>query len=371
MNRNSTKNIFVVCPANYATGGPLLLHQLAFKLVQKGLNAKMFYIHAKEGESPVHDFYREMNVPYTTQMEDSTQNTLIIPEVFTSLLFKYPQSKKVIWWLSVDNFLDAIKSERVNPVSFFISVEKYLTNVIYRLKFAFFILYLSIKSFKKRYRERLRLYATLPNLSKKIKSGEYELPQNWVQSHYAKCYLGKIGINNCIYLSDYLDPVFIVDAQKTAFTNENKKNVIAYNPKKGFEVTQRLINASKDIEWVPIENMTPAQVRQLLVEAKVYIDFGNHPGKDRIPREAAISGCIVVTNKKGSANYFEDVPIPDSYKIEYSTDKEKGIIDFFKLCFAEYEQRIKEFETYRKFIENEEFAFNKDLDKIIRQNLSE
>ena len=51
--------------------------------------------------------------------------------------------------------------------------------------------------------------------------------------------------------------------------------------------------------------MTPEQVVDLMSESKVYIDFGNHPGKDRIPREAVINGCCVITGVRGSARFKE------------------------------------------------------------------
>jgi len=47
----------------------------------------------------------------------------------------------------------------------------------------------------------------------------------------------------------------------------------------------------------------------------MYIDFGTHPGKDRIPREAALRNCIVLTNRNGAADNNVDVPIPNEYKI--------------------------------------------------------
>lgn len=73
-------------------------------------------------------------------------------------------------------------------------------------------------------------------------------------------------------------------------------------------------------------------------KSKVYIDFGNHPGKDRIPREAAISGCIVITGKRGAAAFAEDVCIPETYKFDESCAKKKilyhasGIVSVILMC---------------------------------------
>ena len=35
---------------------------------------------------------------------------------------------------------------------------------------------------------------------------------------------------------------------------------------------------------------------------QVYIDFGHHPGQDRLPREAVQCGCVVITGTRGSGN---------------------------------------------------------------------
>lgn len=60
---------------------------------------------------------------------------------------------------------------------------------------------------------------------------------------------------------------------------------------------------AQDLRWVPLIGMTTEEMRSCMSKSKVYIDFGNHPGKDRIPREAAISGCIVITGKRGAAAF--------------------------------------------------------------------
>jgi len=63
------------------------------------------------------------------------------------------------------------------------------------------------------------------------------------------------------------------------------------------------------------DRISPEEVTTLLHRAKIYIDFGPHPGMDRLPREAAIANCIVITNRSGAARYEEDVPIPSIYKV--------------------------------------------------------
>ena len=96
--------IYIACPANLATGGPYLLHQLANKLIQMGYNAKMFYTYVTINKNPVHEFYEDMKIPYSIEIENNSANLLIMPEILTNFIFKYDTIKKVIWWLSVDGF---------------------------------------------------------------------------------------------------------------------------------------------------------------------------------------------------------------------------------------------------------------------------
>lgn len=94
---------------------------------------------------------------------------------------------------------------------------------------------------------------------------------------------------------------------------------------------------SPDVNWVPLVNMTNDQVKQKMLNSKVYIDFGNHPGKDRFPREAAISGCCIITGKRGAANYYEDVRIPEKFKFNQYKTKPENIIHRIRECLDSFE----------------------------------
>lgn len=98
---------------------------------------------------------------------------------------------------------------------------------------------------------------------------------------------------------------------------------VVYNPAKGIHYTNEITRraAGKTLQLVPIGKgpngqvrMTANEVSHLLCRAKVYIDFGPHPGMDRLPREAALAGCIVITNREGAAGYDVDVPLPTEFK---------------------------------------------------------
>jgi len=340
--------VYVVAPANTATGGPELLHQLVHCLRNNlGIKAYMYYVPASH-PNPVHPEYKQYNNPYVRKIEDRKENLLIVPEVIGSIrvLFKYSEIRKVIWWLSVDNFyLSIILGSKRN--FFFLRIINKVSKLIFN-KTIFDMNELALKKMAQ---------LNLSNFNQ-VKQADFHL----VQSHYAMHHLESNGIpeNKIFYLSDYLNETFLriqTDLLK-------KENIVVYNPKKGFSFTKRIIKNAPGIKFVSLINMNRQQVIETLQRAKAYIDFGNHPGKDRIPREAAILGCCVITGKRGSAKYFEDVPIPEEYKFE---DKEKNIpkiIEKIRDCFENFEDKYKDFEYYRQKIQQEPQEFIEDLKKI-------
>lgn len=186
-----------------------------------------------------------------------------------------------------------------------------------------------------------------------------------VQSEYAYDHCKYIGIpkNSIKFLGDYLRDEFLDNALRPC--EIQKQNMVTYNPKKGMEFTKKIISLAPEIEWVPLIGLSTEEMSLLLKSAKVYIDFGDHPGMDRIPREAAISGCCVITGRKGSAAYYEDVPILDRYKFnDNADDVYYDIISMIKYIFDNYEKCSLDFEYYREFIKMQKNKFKSDVRKI-------
>lgn len=346
--------VYVVAPANTATGGPELLHQLVFHLRNSlNIQAYMYYIPTNIA-NPVHNEYKQYKNPFVRTIEDKAENLLIIPEVVDNLKFlsSYKKIRKAIWWLSVDNFFTSIilKSKK----NFFF---KRLTNKISNLFFnmpIFDINELVLEKVKNYYYEYINI--------KQIYKAHFHL----AQSYYAMDFLKKIGIDESkiFYLSDYLNEEFLsIEVDLSA-----KEDIVAYSPKRGLSFTKKVIKFSSNIKFVPLINMSRKEIIETLKKAKVYIDFGNHPGKDRIPREAGILGCCVIVGKRGSASYFNDVPIPEEYKFPYSEEYIPQIVERLEDCLVNFEKKYKDFEYYRKFIKKEPVRFINDLKLVFKKN---
>lgn len=112
--------------------------------------------------------------------------------------------------------------------------------------------------------------------------------------------------------------------------------------------------------------MTRKEVVELLSSSKVYIDFGFHPGKDRIPREAVLLGNCILTSRKGSANNLMDIPIASDYKFKDKNENIKTIISMLHYIFDNYEIEKKNFLSYRNEIIQQESVFEKEIDRFLQ-----
>lgn len=321
--RKNAKKIVIIAPANTATGGPELLHQLASKLQMMGEDCVMYY-YPHNAKNPVHENYQEYGIEFTRKIADTPDTVVITPETMLHILRPLNHVTRVIWWLSVDNYFLSSRG---------------LSGKIKRLVFR---------------KSDFLIKWPKPNFNK-------QCDIHLVQSQYALEFVSNFGAKNVLPLSDYLHKSFFYDK-----SNGLKKPIIAYNPTKGTRFTNKVIKYCSGYDFVPILNMTRAEVNKLLEEAMVYIDFGNHPGKDRIPREAAIKNCCVITGRRGSAANTFDIKIPEKYKFYETIKSLKAIKLCINECLISYEDCKRDFSDYREAIEREEEVFSKDLINLLR-----
>ncbi len=347
--------IYITAPAGFATGGCEALHLLCHHL-RNELKAQcfMFYI-PEDHPSPNPPQYSHYETPFVRRIEDESKNILIVPEIISHvrLLSRYKNIRKGMWWLSVDNFF----LSKIFSSKFKLFIPRFTNFILKKILKKNTINTQDIAYRKFMTRELMdRMFEEEKSL---INLADYHL----AQSFYAVDFLKGKGVKNVLYLSEYLNPNFL----KINTDLNLKEDFVVFNPLKGLNFTKKIIKASKGrIKFVPIINMTREQVIQTLQKAKIYIDFGNHPGKDRLPREAAILGCCVITGKKGSAAYYEDVPIPEKYKFDDRTDNIPLIVNTIDYCIRNYNKAINDFDYYREFIKNEPQKFLNDLKKTFK-----
>lgn len=327
------KQIEVLCPAAYSSGGPELLHQFCFETRKLGFSAEMLYIgNADTLKKPVAHQYVHYNNPYTISFDDSKDKVYVVPETLPRVLKKIKKGTIVYWWLSVDNYIASQYS------IFGLNMSKSLIAPLVRI--------------------------TKIAMGKTDDVLRYNVINHLVQSYYAYdfCLNNGIDRNKIMYLSDYINDDYINSSRDNE--KYKKKNQVLYNPKKGIEFTKKIIKRGNGIKWIPIINMSYNEVAKLMKQSKAYIDFGNHPGKDRLPREAAINGCCVITDRRGSAAFSQDVPIPDEYKFEDTDDNIPQIVDKINDTLSNYNNKKHDFDEYRNKILAEHQQFISDLSKV-------
>lgn len=334
---SSQTKIFVPAPAGTVTGGAELLHQLVGYLRDHGRDAYIVYF--GEAEHSIPTDYGCYNIATSNQVEDIGTNVVVIYEGIYNQIALYPNAQKVLWWLSVDNFFLCSRSF-LSPFDYY-RYQKHGLRRIAKLCLHFlmgrneFNELLSIK-------ELVSLNAV-----------------NAYQSEYAQWWLLKHHFPNVVPLKDYIN----IDHCKS-FSIEGREDIVLYNPKKGFSFTQKLIALSPDIKWVALQGMSRTQLIEILGKAKVYVDFGYHPGKDRLPRECAMNWCCVITGKRGSARFFEDVSVPDEYKFDEKTARLEDIIERIRWTLAHYDKAIADFSYYRASIAQEKKEFELQICKL-------
>jgi hypothetical protein len=247
--------VFIFCPAGVVSGGPEALHQLSYALRQRGVAAFMVYY---PRPLPVPEPYRRYQPSIAAVPDDDEDSLIVVAEVITSIVWRFKRATRAIWWLSVDNYF---KWQHINPGP--------------------------------------SVLEDRPDIA------------HLCQSHYVRMFLTDRGVTRTLMLTDYLTPEIFSPGPAAG-----RSAVIAYNPKRAPETTERLMAGPAGHVWLPLEGMDQDAVAALLRQVRVYADFGQHPGRDRIPREAALSGAVVVTGRRGAAAFPEDLPIPDRFRLD-------------------------------------------------------
>ena len=298
--------IYVACPHAYVTGGIELLHQLVHELNKHSfVEAKIWYL-GENLDNPQPKEYDIYGNSYEVTTEPPSDCTLIFPEIWADCARykQYQKHRRVIYWESVDNYVSRYPNYREQ-------------------KFPEDILHL-------------------------------------VQSHYAYVFLtSQMGIpdSQILYVTDYINEEFLAE-----YGDVKRSRIVLYNPNKGLEFTKKIIDLLPDTVFIPLKGMSRKDMIHTMHSSMLYIDFGNHPGKDRMPREAAICGCCVITSQKGSAAFPQDVPIADEYKFDIDDESNIGlIVDKITTILNDYEKTTYDFDEYREIIRKEHALFSNQV----------
>ncbi|MBD3878082.1 MAG: hypothetical protein SR1Q5_00125 [Quinella sp. 1Q5] len=291
--------IYILAPGNYSSGGPESLHQLCSQLLNCNVKACMYYVPSIpkifNPDNPVHENFTKYHLPYVLEVEDDKRNIIIIPESLVEYHYRTKKIRRVLWWLSVNIYIRTIRD---------LMNKRFLDPLSEPMpKFFYF------------YRKD-------------------EGIDHWTQSEYVRQFLELNGVKNSTDIETPMSHNFL--SQAAHIDLSKKENIVAFNPKKDPEIAKRIITEASDIDWRRIENMTPEEVQTLLTKAKVYMDFGYFPGRERLPREAALLGCVVITGKRGASGNDIDVNIPAEFKFDTDTLNPKQVVEKIRDVFENF-----------------------------------
>ena len=305
--------VYILAPMNRVSGGPELAHQMCYSINKNtSASAKMCYVDCEapfdrdlciDVPAPApYEIYKTEHVISMDEM-DKEENVVVFPEGLTLSMPYIKNAKKVMWWMSVDNYIVSTRESNFDYI--YDNVE-------------------------------LHLY----------------------QSYYAYDYVQrkKPGVKG-MYLSDYINEAH----GKFLYPAELRQDIALYNPVKGYEEVKSFIENESWLKWVPLRGLDVPKMVLIMQSSKIYVDFGNHPGKDRIPREAAVNGCCVITNKKGSAANDKDVPIPEKYKFDDPSKEADKIGALLRSICDDFKTHQDDFGAYREMIHAEKEKFDEDV----------
>ena len=309
------QKVVILCPT-VVTGGPEAMHQLCNAINKSGGNAVLVYYDAasvlelsddKIASSPAQpeaflDAYRNYDAPHQDLVHLSADTLIVFPETHALHAFRFRGCHRAVWWLSVDNGLS------LEPL-------------------------FSYKQFCDGYFNDETLI-------------------HFYQSDYARDFLMRNGAKKFYPLYDYINRGFLRDAPAL------KHPVVSFFPAKGRSLADSFFSQAKDLPSVAIENMSPKQVSDTLRQTSVYIDFGHHPGKDRVPREAAASGNVIFIHARGAGCHVLDYPLDQFYIFTLVDIKTGELAQKVRACLANHRHFHAQQWLYRGKIEHEleEFA---------------
>ena len=134
------------------------------------------------------------------------------------------------------------------------------------------------------------------------------------QSFYGQAFVRRHLQRDAFIITDYPRRAHVPTA-----VNKDPQ-LVAYNGKKGRWKIGEIAALLPEVNFVPVENMTYTQVCALLSRSSLYLEIGHLPGRDRLPREAALLGTPTVMLARGAGFCWQDFPIGERYRIPYTVD---------------------------------------------------
>lgn len=175
------------------------------------------------------------------------------------------------------------------------------------------------------------------------------------QSEYARRHLSEVFGIKSLMLTDFINVGFVEPVGMV------KQPRVAVNPSKGRALLAEFRESFPYIDVIELAGMSREQVKAELAASAIYIDFGHHPGRDRLPREAALSGVVVFTTKFGSAANHVDMPLDDWYKFDSVSELGEKI----RLVFHDFNSHVAAQKNYQDVVRSQRAVFEHEVARLL------
>lgn len=306
--------VYILAPLGIQTGGPEALYQLADALNQLGQPAALVPWRGTESARAVSD-YAHYDAPVVEFYEDSSDTAVVIPEFIAGEVELVTRSTVFLWWLSVDNA------------------------------------------------SRLRTASMGPSPSGSQDLGDFPRSDHLfhlTQSAYAWNFVRYRYGYRTTMLSDYVS----VTPLQGDDTSGRDARRIAVNPAKGSAHLEWALRNLQGFDFVPLQQMDRAGVVAALRTCGAYLDLGPHPGKDRLPREASLCGCVTIVGVRGAAAHWLDVPVPAHHKVTLYGDGSSDVARVLGAFCQDRERFWDEQSYYRSIIAGEKTRFREEVGAV-------
>lgn len=350
--------IYVAIPSTALSGGGESMHQFVSACIEEGYDAYFYYYDAEDYVG-MQSKFSEYSANVVYEIEDISSNILIVPEVCTHLLSQFLHIKKVIWWLSLQFFLE--KNHLFCDLGFS-STEIYcgVREYIFKKNVGSFWLF---PLWGYRYVKYRFGFPFKSNRLKEIGYADFHM----YNCEYARQYIVRCDVDKdkMQYLCGPLNEKFF-----SGQLDFIKENIVIYNPAKSDYFTRTVIEKLKKLnvcKVVPLCNMSFKEMVEIYSRAKVYMDFGSFPGPERMPREAVLFGCNLIVGKRGAAKNNIDVPIPEEFKFSFNISNIQHIVSKIQSMLLDYEADLPKFDVYRLKVLKQKEIFSSSVHDVIAQ----
>ena len=318
------------------SGGPEGLHQLCYELINLGESAHMIYYDSsrdriqKEYKDKICGRYNQYEgvtsfTPNYISDIDTEDSLIVLPEICTINHIKKFKKAKVLF-LRLSNNTKETAGDPWNYDSLYDPVFKTCYTACDP-----FLIFNMIKNSKSYDMEKV--FALRPNINFSYLTSEKELDD----------------------------------------LKSKRKNVVMYNPARGIEHFYKIIEESKnidldiDIEFIPLQGMNQIELRSVMDTSKLYIELGHIPGPDRLPRECASRGSVILLGKRGSGLDWDDFPIEE--KIDYN--QSNNTFNYESICYSivdmikNYDYYYEKQKSFREILRNERKIYINQIKKMI------